>query len=57
MRVIFFISLISILLLVSLAAADTFVSDQNSQTYHGYATGIDTAGLSEVNTVEQGLIE
>lgn len=40
-----------------LASADTFVNTQTGQTYHGWATGNENAGLSDVNTVEQGTMQ
>lgn len=54
MKVLTYFSLIIIVIPVSIAAADTFVGDQN--LYHGFITGNQHDGLSEVNTVEKGLI-
>ncbi|MGA2914923.1 MAG: hypothetical protein ABSE89_02760 [Sedimentisphaerales bacterium] len=56
MKLLSYIALITVFMTVSLAAADTFISDTNNQSYHGYATGNESGGLSEVNTVEKGLI-
>jgi membrane-bound ClpP family serine protease len=56
-RIIFYLFLISIFFPAGFAAADTFVNIQTGETYHGYAIDIKDAGLSEVFTVEQGLIK
>ncbi len=56
MRAFFYLSLIAIFLSAGSAAADTFIGEQNGQTYHGFATGSESNGLSDVNTVEQGLV-
>jgi membrane-bound ClpP family serine protease len=57
MRNLFCLLLISVFLPGGFAAADTFVNSQTGQTYHGYATGNENAGLSDVNTVEQGIVK
>jgi membrane-bound ClpP family serine protease len=57
MRNLFCLLLISVFLPGGFAAADTFVNTQTGQSYHGFATGNENAGLSDVNTVEQGLIK
>ncbi|MFA6187086.1 MAG: hypothetical protein WC770_07750 [Phycisphaerae bacterium] len=46
-----------VLLPVSCLIADTFVSKENSNALHGYITGKVDAGLSDVNTLEKGLIK
>ncbi|MBN1787950.1 MAG: hypothetical protein JW806_06085 [Sedimentisphaerales bacterium] len=45
-----------IFFLPAAACADTFVHNETGETYHGYATGKDDAGISEVITVEKGII-
>jgi membrane-bound ClpP family serine protease len=55
MRIIVYLLLIIIFLPVELAIADTFVNAQTGQTFHGYATGNEITGLSDVNTTEKGL--
>jgi len=37
--------------------ADTIVNTVTSETYHGYLTGKESAGLADVNTTEKGLIK
>jgi ATP-dependent protease ClpP protease subunit len=49
--------IIPLLFLVLPAFADTFVNAETRETLHGYATGNKEAGLSEVVTVEKGLIK
>ncbi len=55
MRIIVYLLLIIIFLPVELAIADTFVNTQTGEKFHGYATGNETVGLSDVNTTEKGL--
>lgn len=50
------VSLAILLLSVTSASADTFVNSETAETYHGYATGKENAGLSEVFTTEKGVI-
>jgi len=57
MRIIFYLSLIIIFLPAELATADTFRNIQTGEKFHGYATGNETVGLSDVNTTEKGLIK
>lgn len=48
--------LICILLPAGLAGADTFVNTETGETYHGFAIRNPTDGLSDVNTVENGIV-
>lgn len=57
MRNFFCILSVSVILAGGFAAADTFVNSQTGQIYHGYATGNEEAGVSEVNTVEDGIVK
>jgi membrane-bound ClpP family serine protease len=57
MRVLLCLLLAGIFLPGGFVIADTFVNSQTGQLYHGYATGNENAGLSEVNTIEQGLVK
>ena len=56
MKFLSYVLLITIVMSASIAAADTFVGDQNDLLFHGFATGNEVNGLSEVNTIEKGLI-
>jgi ClpP class serine protease len=57
MRIIFCLLLLSIFLPGGFVIADTFLNAQTGQSYHGYATGNENAGLSDVNTAEQGPVK
>jgi ATP-dependent protease ClpP protease subunit len=56
-RIIFCLFLTGIFLPAGFTAADTFVNTETNETYHGYATGEEDDGLSEVFTTEKGLIK
>jgi membrane-bound ClpP family serine protease len=57
MRVFFCLLLAGIFLPGSLALGDTFVNTQSGLSYHGYATGKEDNGLSDVNTIEKGIVK
>ncbi|MFA5293470.1 MAG: hypothetical protein WC496_10605 [Phycisphaerae bacterium] len=57
MKTVFCLSLIGLFLSAGPAVADTFVNTQNGETYHGFLIGDSNAGLSDVNTIEKGIIE
>jgi len=57
MRVFLCLLLAGIFLPGSFASGDTFVNTQSGQLYHGYATGKEDNGLSDINTVEQGIVK
>jgi len=57
MRIVFYLSLIWVLLPVGLAGADTFVNVQNGESFHGYVIGETISGTADVNTTEKGLIK
>jgi len=56
MKIIFYLSLICVLLPVGLTGADTFVNTETGETYHGFALGNPNGGLSDVNTTEKGVV-
>ncbi len=47
----------SIFLSAGFTAADTFINTQTGQKYHGFTTGGENSGLSDVNTVEEGIVK
>ena len=49
--------LVGLVLCAGFAFADTIVNTQTGETYHGYLTGSENAGLSDANTTEKGLIK
>lgn len=56
MKSIFGLLLTCILLPVGLAKADTFVNTETGETLHGFAIRNPIDGLSDVNTIEKGIV-
>jgi len=57
MKNVFYLSLVGLVLCAGFAFADTIVNTHTGETYHGYLTGSEDAGLSDANTIEKGLIK
>lgn len=55
MKILFYFSMMFVVFVGSINA-DTIVNTKTGETYHGYLTGLQNAGLSDVNTVEKGLM-
>ncbi len=50
-------AIIVICLMASCGSADTIVNNKTGETYHGYITGAEKAGIFDANTTEKGLIK
>ncbi|MCE5339895.1 MAG: hypothetical protein LLF92_02030 [Planctomycetaceae bacterium] len=50
-------AIIVICLAASFGSADTIVDKKTGETYHGYLTGAESAGLFDANTTEKGIVK
>ncbi len=57
MRKIINFAIIVICLALSFSSADTIVNNKTGETYHGFLTGTESAGIFDANTVEKGLVK
>jgi len=57
MRKIIKLAIIVVCLAVSFCFADTITNNKTGETYHGYLTGAENAGIFDANTTEKGLIK
>lgn len=57
MKTLLKLSILSVCIIVSYGFCDTIVNKQTKETFHGYLTGVENAGLADCNTVEKGLMK